>query len=257
MPSTRPARHDCDHAALRPTPAHRAAYACAADSVLRGEDILHNVFATARLGKDVPLAEAFALVGEIDAMFESGNHLLLDVVRMKAEDEYTYIHSIAVCALMIRFARFLGMAEDTVRECGLAGLLHDVGKMRLAPDVLHKHGPFTHDEYAEIKSHSEQGYQILKGVAGIPPGAVEFARLHHEKIDGSGYPLGLSGDQIPLLARMGAICDVYDALTSERAYKVAWSPAAAIAKMRTSPGHFDPDLLEAFAASLHAETTGA
>ena len=250
MPSTTPAQQGPDLAVTHVNSPRHAEHAYAASSVARGEGILQDVFATARLGKDVPLAEALALVDEIDAMFQRGNHMLLDVVRMKAEDEYTYIHSIAVCALMIRFARFLGMTEEEVRECGLAGLLHDVGKMRLPADVLHKHGPFTHDEYAEIKSHSEQGYQILKGVAGIPPGAVEFARLHHEKIDGSGYPLGLSGDQIPLMARMGAICDVYDALTSERAYKVEWSPAAAIAKMVGSPGHFDPGLLDAFADSL-------
>lgn len=90
---------------------------------------------------------------------------------------------------------------------------------------------------------------------------MDVARLHHEKIDGSGYPLGLSGERIPHIARMGAICDVYDALTSDRAYKAAWEPARAIEWMLASDGHFDGALLKAFAASLNfppiGETEGA
>lgn len=232
-----------------PSPA-LAARARAVQTVAQARAVVGAVFDAARLGTAVPVTEALALVGEIDAMFARGEHMLLDVVRMKTADEYTYLHSVAVCALMLKLARHLGMAPDAARECGLAGLLHDVGKMKIAPDVLHKRGRLDDSEFALVKSHAEEGYAILRHVPDLPTAALDVARLHHEKIDGSGYPLGLAGDAIPLVARMGAICDVYDALTSNRSYKTASSPTEALAVMMASPGHFDPALLAAFAACL-------
>ena len=95
---------------------------------------------------------------------------------------------------------------------------------------------------------------MLKDVTALPDVAIQVVRLHHERIDGTGYPLGLAGSDIPLIARMGAICDVYDALTSERAYKSAWSPAAALELMRDATGHFDAHLLDVFERGLGIET---
>lgn len=226
------------------------ARARAAGTVSRAKVVVRELFDSARLGKVVPVAEAIALVEEIDGMFERGEHMLLDVVRMKTADEYTYLHSVAVCALMLKLARQLGLPAAEARECGLAGLLHDVGKMRIAPEVLHKRGPLTDEEFTRVRSHAQEGFLILKEVPGLPAAAGAVARLHHEKIDGTGYPLGLSGEQIPVIARMAAICDVYDALTSNRAYKGAWSPARAVEMMAASAGHFDSELLASFVASL-------
>ncbi len=219
-------------------------------TVARAKSFVSELFNTARLGGDVPVAQAIELVEEIDAMFEQGNHLLFDVVRMKTADEYTYLHSVAVCALMLKLARQIDLPGDQVRDCGLAGLLHDVGKMRIPLEVLHKREALSDAEFGAIKSHAYEGYLILRDVEGLPGAAVDVAHLHHEKIDGSGYPLGLTGEQIPQVARMGAICDVYDALTSNRAYKAAWTPAVAIETMISSTGHFDVELLDAFAQSI-------
>ena len=238
-------------APAQPTPV-AAAHTRAVQTVAQARVVVDAVFDAARLGTAVPVHEALTLVGEIDAMFANGEHMLLDVVRMKTADEYTYLHSVAVCALMLKLARHLGMPPDAARECGLAGLLHDVGKMKIAPEVLHKRGRLDDSEFALVKSHAEEGYAILRNVPELPAAALDVARLHHEKMDGSGYPLGLAGEAIPLVARMGAICDVYDALTSNRSYKTASAPAEALAMMMGSPGHFDPDLLAAFAASLDA-----
>ena len=227
-----------------------AAHTRAVQTVAQARVVVGAVFDAARLGTAVPVQDALNLVSEIDAMFANGEHMLLDVVRMKTADEYTYLHSVAVCALMLKLARHLGMPPAAARECGLAGLLHDVGKMKIAPEVLHKRGRLDDSEFALVKSHAEEGYAILRNVPELPAAALDVARLHHEKMDGSGYPLGLAGEAIPLVARMGAICDVYDALTSNRSYKTASAPAEALAMMMGSPGHFDPDLLAAFAASL-------
>lgn len=226
---------------------HDRAVQCAA----RARSVVGRLFDAARLGKSIPVDEAITLVAEVDAMFERGENMLLDVIRMKTADQYTYLHSVAVCALMIKFARHLDLAPGEVRECGLAGLLHDVGKMRIPEHVLHKPGALTHEEFQIVKSHAQEGYATLCGIPDLPQAVLDVARLHHEKIDGTGYPLGLAGDQIPQVARMGAICDVYDALTSNRAYKAAWEPARAIARMLTWQGHFDHALLTAFAESLN------
>lgn len=233
-----------------PGAAERAAQDRAIRTVARAKTVVRELFDTARLGKSVPVEEAIGLVTEIDEMFERGEHMLLDAVRMKTADEYTYLHSVAVCALMLKLARQLGMPEAEARDCGLAGLLHDVGKMRVPGEVLHKRGSLTDDEFTLVKSHAHEGFLILQDIPDLPAAAVEVAHLHHEKIDGSGYPLGLSEAQIPTIARMGAICDVYDALTSNRAYKAAWSPARALEEMVASKGHFDSELLKAFAASI-------
>jgi HD-GYP domain-containing protein (c-di-GMP phosphodiesterase class II) len=117
--------------------------------------------------------------------------------------------------------------------------------------MLHKPGSLTDEEFEVVKSHAQQGFQTLQSVPDLPVAALDVALLHHEKIDGSGYPLGLSGEQIPHIARMGAICDVYDALTSDRAYKAAWEPTKAIERMFAADGHFDEALLNAFAKSLN------
>lgn len=219
-------------------------------TVTRGKVVVKALFDSARLGQAVPVAEAMSLVAEMDDLFARGEHKLLDVIRMKTADEYTYLHSVAVCALMLKLARQLGMAESEARECGLAGLLHDVGKMRVPADVLHKRGALTDAEYLQVQAHAEEGFAMLSVVPDLPEAAMTVARLHHEKIDGTGYPLQLLGEAIPLVARMGAICDVYDALTSNRAYKQAWTPAKALEAMAGWDGHFDGPLLEAFAASV-------
>lgn len=235
----------------------RAQYNQAVRTVAHAKSVVGKLFDAARLGNDIPVEEALKLVEEVDEMFERGESMLLDVVRMKTADEYTYLHSVAVCALMLKFARYLDMPAEEVRDCGLAGLLHDVGKMRIPRDVLHKPGSLTDEEYEVVKRHAQDGFQTLQAVPDLPPATLDVAHLHHEKIDGSGYPLGLSGEQIPHIARMGAICDVYDALTSDRAYKAAWEPVEAIERMLASDGHFDEALLLAFAESLKLFPIGA
>jgi HD-GYP domain-containing protein (c-di-GMP phosphodiesterase class II) len=113
-------------------------------------------------------------------------------------------------------------------------------------DILNKPGKLTDQEYALMKTHPDEGYKILTKHYNVGATALDVCLHHHEKIDGSGYPMGLKGDQISLLSRMGAICDVYDAVTSDRPYKKGWNAAEALQRMSQWKGHFDPQLFQGF-----------
>jgi HD-GYP domain-containing protein (c-di-GMP phosphodiesterase class II) len=157
---------------------------------------------------------------------------------------------------MLHSARQLGRSEEEIREYGLAGLLHDLGKMGVSDDILNKPGRLTDAEFEVMRGHPDYGYNLLVEASGSSEIVLDVCRLHHEKIDGTGYPLRLKGDAIPLSARLGAICDVYDALTSHRAYKQACSPMEAVAMMWSWDGHFDRDLLFGFMQAVSVFPAG-
>jgi len=218
--------------------------------VTRSKRAVMKMFGEARMGRAIELADVAPMVEEISASVARNPSALINVARLKNKDEYTYMHSVAVCALMINLARTLELNEVLVRELGMAGLLHDLGKMAVPGPVLNKPGKLTDEEYAVVRKHSERGYDLLVQNADAPAIAAEVVLHHHEKYDGTGYPHGLKGDEISLYARMGAICDVYDAISSNRPYKDGWPPAESIARMLEWNGHFDPKLLDAFIRSI-------
>ena len=159
---------------------------------------------------------------------------------------------------MIALARQLALEENLVRESGLAGLLHDLGKVGVPLKILNKPGKLTDDEFTTIKSHPGIGADILKDHSLISPMVLDVVLHHHEKMDGSGYPHGLKGEEISLFAKMGAVCDVYDAITSNRPYKKGWSPAESIRKMAEwSKGHFDEAIFQAFVKTVGIYPTGS
>jgi HD-GYP domain-containing protein (c-di-GMP phosphodiesterase class II) len=151
---------------------------------------------------------------------------------------------------MVNAARHMDKTEEETREYGFAGLLHDLGKMGVSEKILNKEGKLTEAEFLEIKNHALIGYQLLSQSPNMPQAALDVCRHHHEKMDGSGYPFGLPAEAISMVARLGAICDVYDALTSERVYKDAWSPIQALEAMWSWEGHFDRALLFSFMQSI-------
>ncbi|MEJ6006902.1 HD-GYP domain-containing protein [Paucibacter sp. AS339] len=212
----------------------------------RSRDQVMALFGEARMGKSVSADQCLPLVEEIANSVSRNPSALISLARLKTKDDYTYMHSVAVCALMVSLGRQLGMDEDQMREAGMAGLLHDIGKMAMPLDILNKAGQLTDAEFNVIRSHPVRGYQILKDSGGVPDAALDVCLHHHEKVDGTGYPKRLKGDQISLLARMGAVCDVYDAITSTRPYKAAWDPAGSIQRMAQWTGQFDPVVFKAF-----------
>lgn len=222
----------------------------AVDIVARSREIIRGVFEEARLGKAIDSEKVAAVVDEISGSVQRNAYALIGIVRLKSKDDYSYLHSVAVCALMVNFARHLGLPDESVREFGLAGLVHDIGKMDVPSEILNKPGRLTDEEFAIARLHPECGRAMLDRADAIPATAIDVCLHHHEKIDGTGYPFGLKGSEISLAARMGAICDVYDALTSDRAYKEAWSPIEAATAMHGWDGQFDRDLLFTFCQSI-------
>lgn len=210
-----------------------------------------SMFQEARMGNTVDAAGAKQMVEEITDSVSRNPGALISLARLKTADDYTYMHSVAVCAMMVALAKQLGMDEEQSRLAGLAGLMHDLGKAMMPMDVLNKPGKLTDAEFAIIKTHPQEGYRLLKPGKDVDPVVLDVCLHHHEKMDGSGYPEGLKGDQISLFAKMGAVCDVYDAITSNRPYKTGWDPAESLRKMAEwANGHFDGKVFQAFVKSL-------
>jgi HD-GYP domain-containing protein (c-di-GMP phosphodiesterase class II) len=223
----------------------------------QGRQAVLTMFGDVRLGRAVDAERCLPLVEQIsDSVFRNPG-ALVSLARLKTHDDYSYMHSVAVCTLMVALARQLGLSEDECRQSGLAGLLHDIGKALMPPEVLNKPGKLTEAEFKVMRSHPDRGHALLVEGRGAGDVALEVCLHHHEKIDGSGYPHGLAGEQVSRLARMGAVCDVYDAITSNRPYKAGWDPAESIARMASWKGHLDEKMLAAFIRSVGVYPVGS
>ncbi len=255
-PASRAASRRAFSASMAPARADDMARAQAVRTVNRCKTAIRATLDGARLGKAIQSSAVIAVVDDVSTAVENNRAAFLKVLRLKTTDEYTYLHSVAVCALMVALARQLDLDDATTADLGTAGLLHDIGKMAVPLDLLNKPAKLTNEEFALMQTHPEKGFRLLELTPDLTPLALDVCRHHHEKIDGTGYPHRLRGDQISLAARMGAICDVYDALTSNRAYKPAWSPTEALANMRDWEGQFDPELLFAFMQSIGVYAPG-
>ncbi len=219
--------------------------------VSRSKLAVESMFNEARMGQAINTTGAQRMVEEISDSIARNPGALISLARLKTADDYTYMHSVAVCALMIALAKQLKVDEKLTRSLGVAGLLHDLGKAAMPMEVLNKPGKLTDAEFAIIKSHPQKGYDMLLGGERVDDITLDVCLHHHEKMDGSGYPKRLKGDEISLYARMGAVCDVYDAITSNRPYKAGWDPAESLKKMTEwTQGHFDPQVFQAFVKSL-------
>ncbi|MFU9135966.1 HD-GYP domain-containing protein [Erwinia tasmaniensis] len=237
-----------DHAAPVQTSMHsEVAQAQAICLTARGQ--IMDMFSNARMGKSIRADSTLPLVDEIGGSISRHPAALLSVVRLKTHDDYTYLHSVAVCALMVSLARQLQLDERQVRQAGTAGLLHDVGKAGIPLEILNKPGKLTDDEFELMKLHPAIGESLLRK-SNDDTEVLDVALHHHEKINGEGYPHGLKGEGISLLARMAAVCDVYDAVTSDRPYKAGWNPAAAMHQMASWEGHFDRQIFHAFVKAV-------
>jgi len=197
------------------------------------------------------------LVNDIVDSVDHNANALVSLCRLKTADEYTYLHSVSVCALMVSLGRQLGLDEQTVRDAGMAGLLHDLGKAVMPTEIINKPGKLTDEEFAIIKTHPVRGYEMLLESGVDNERVLDVARHHHERIDGKGYPDRLPADKISLIARMSAVCDVYDAITSDRPYKAGWDPAESVSRMATWEGHFDPIVLQTFIKTIGIYPVGS
>lgn len=211
----------------------------------QGKPQVMAMFNEARLGHRLNLAGTLDLVDEIAGSIRREPTALLSVARLKSHDDYTWLHSMAVCGLMITLAQKLGLDDKQVLRVGMGGLLHDVGKAAVPLEILNKPGKLSDEELAVMRQHPVIGAQMLME-AGADPDLLDIALHHHEKYDGSGYPHRLKGEAISLYSRMAAVCDVYDALTSTRVYRKGWTPAEAMHNMISWRGQFDNQVLHTF-----------
>lgn len=223
----------------------------------RAKAAVMTMFTDARMGRAMNAEDVDLLVEEISTSVMRHPHALISLSRLKTSDEYTYMHSVAVCALMVALARKMELNEEQVREAGVAGLMHDVGKMMIPLTILNKPDRLTFEEYEAMKYHPQAGLEILQGSAQVTKAVMDVCLHHHEKMDGSGYPHGLKGDEISIFAKMGAICDVYDAVTSDRPYKKGWDAAQSIREMASWKGHFDEKIFQHFVKTVGIYPVGA
>ena len=230
----------------------------AAAVCVRSKKAVVSMFSEARMGRAVDSASAQSLVEEISDSVTRNPGALISLARLKTADDYTYMHSVAVCALMVALAKQLKLNDDQTRLAGMAGLLQDLGKAAIPMSVLNKPGKLTDKEFDVVRSHPVEGYHMLKEGGNVPDAVLDACLHHHEKMDGSGYPDKLKGENISVIARMTAICDVYDAVTSDRPYKSGWDPSESLRRMAEwTNDHFDLRMFQAFVKSIGIYPVGS
>ena len=215
-----------------------------------------QLFARVQSGDAAAIDDAAPVVSGIAESVERNPDALITLSRIRTLDEYSYVHSVAVSALMINLARQLNLPPDYVRQAGTAGLFMDVGKAFVGEDLLARKGTFTDEDWAQMRRHPQLGADAVKASGDMSRLVADVCLHHHERYDGSGYPHGLKGDDISLFARMAAICDTYDAMVSARPHRPAHGPAEAVAEMYRLKNQFDQSLMTSFIKSIGVYPTG-
>ena len=173
------------------------------------------------------------------------------MTRLRIKDEYLVEHSLNVSILMTLFAKHLAFDREIIEKLALGAFLHDIGKVLVPPEILHKPGKLTPQEYEVMKSHVDLGLEVLKENPDLPELVIEIVQQHHERLDGKGYPKQLTEQQISQVGRMIAIVDSYDAMTADRVYKVGMHPIKAFKiLMKDAPDSYDNTLVEQFVNCL-------
>jgi len=206
-----------------------------------------SIMSGLRVGRTLDLNAARVVVNNcVESVLRNESALLL-LTKIKHQDEYTAEHCINVAILAASFGKHLGLLEGEIRNLALCGLLHDVGKTRIPLEILNKPASLTPEEFGIMKHHTTHGRTILAGTKNYLNTAVDVAFSHHERMDGSGYPLGLTAQQIPYFAKIIGLVDAYDAITSDRAYGRGRASMQALDIINKHRGtQFDEELADAF-----------
>lgn len=211
-----------------------------------GRSITRTMLDDVRLGRAIDIKAVKATVSKCVRALLDNPDAMQWISRMRERDDYTSEHSLNVAMLAISFGHSLGASEEDLIRLGLAGILHDVGKMRVPEDILQKPGKLSDTEFVEMKKHSRYGRDVLLTLRNIGP-AVDVAHSHHETLDGSGYPRGISAEGISQTTRIITLCDVYDAITNDRCYQDARPALEALRIIYNERGRqFDENLAEQF-----------
>jgi putative nucleotidyltransferase with HDIG domain len=206
------------------------------------EKIMEDV----RFGKQIEMEKVDHVVEKmVDSIFRNKD-ALTSLGRIKKTDEYTFVHSVSVCVLMISFGRNAGFDIDVIKKMAVGGLLHDIGKVKIQAALLNQNGQLSEEEFYTIKQHAAYGISILEETPDFSEISMNVAAHHHEKLDGSGYPGNLKSAQISVYGKMSAIVDVYDAMTSKRVYQRQFQPTETLRKLFEWSNIYDPELVQQF-----------
>ena len=191
-----------------------------------------------------------SIASELLKAIDGNDALAIDISMLKVSDEYTFKHSVDVATMAMVVAKKMGYSEEEVYDVGVAGLLHDLGKAKVPPEILNKPGKLTEEEFEIMKKHSFHSYCILKDNKGIRDSVKLAVLQHHEKINGQGYPMGLMAPQISKYAKILTVVDIYDALVTDRPYKAAFSQRDAVEMLMAMTYELDMDALKGFLGSV-------
>ena len=226
--------------------------------IAEAKQATHRLMDDVRLGKQIDLPQVEILVEKMTESVFNNSDALVSLLRIKSKDEYTYLHSLAVSALCISFAQYLDFDYGKIKAIGIGGLLHDIGKVKIPDQILHKPGPLTEAEFEVMKQHVDHGNAVLEQTTHLDASSICVTAHHHERLDGTGYPQGLRGDQISLFGQVSAIVDIYDALTSERCYKGSMTPTEALRKIfEWSDSYLNRHLVEKFVTHIGIYPVGS
>ncbi|PKH07943.1 HD-GYP domain-containing protein [Moritella sp. Urea-trap-13] len=223
------------------------------------KDVQIKLFKHIEEGSEIDLCSVKTLTTElIDTLFTDSDALMC-AINIRKKDEYLLEHSFAVSMLMALFCRYLGIEKTIIRELAIGAFLHDIGKIRTPDEILNKPGKLTTDEFGIMKLHVNHSIDIIKSIPGISKISLDVAGLHHEKLNGEGYPYGLSGQQVSRYGRILTICDIYDALTANRCYKEGSTQLKAFGILRSlgQDGQLDLSLVNAFIKCMGVYPVGS
>ena len=209
--------------------------------------LVDKVMQDVKLGQGVALGPAEQLAEEMVGSIFNNQNALLCMSRIRHKDSYLLEHSVNVAILMGVLARHLGYEGELLQQLVTGALLHDIGKIRVPDNILHKTERLEVAEWEEMKRHVDYGHAVLVETPGISPASLAICAEHHERLDGSGYPAGLSAEEISRFGRMAAVVDVYDAITADRVYHRGMTPTEALKKLlEWSDGHLDKGMVYEF-----------
>lgn len=220
--------------------------------------VVAGVLQSARLGRFAELERLNPVVEKIcDSVFRH-NDALIPLARLKRHESYTFEHAVANAAMMASFARGLDYSREQIHQLALGAMLQDIGMSRVPTMILEKPERLNPNEVAVIRGHVEHSHDIAQELADLPASTMEVIAQHHERIDGTGYPFRLRGNQISAPGQMAAIVDVYDAMTSQRPYQLATAPTTALRKLfEWGQYHFNGELVQAFIRSVGIYPVGS
>ncbi len=214
-------------------------------------NIVKNILHDISMGKGINTEKVNQATDSIITRINENRDIVSSINQMREADEYTYTHSVNVSLLSMLIGKWLKYDYYQIKSLVSAGLLHDIGKAKISPDILDKPGPLDKEEFEEIKKHPVYGYKLAEALPGLSEDTLKGILMHHEREDGSGYPFGLKGDQIHDFAKILAVADIYDAMTSNRSYCAMECPFDVLERLeKSSFGTLDHRVVSVFLKNI-------